>query len=107
VAIKVIEKGKMDQKAQRLLAREIDNMELMHHPNIIRLFEAFSLGIHSNFHNFLLCIKVVSTLSKVYLVMEYAGGGELYTYVHDTGKLTEEVAKPIFGINLSPLIKYI
>lgn len=29
----------MDKKAQRLLAREIDNMELMHHPNIIRLFE--------------------------------------------------------------------
>ena len=29
--------------------------------------------------------------------MEYAGGGELYTYVHDNGKLTEEVAKPIFG----------
>lgn len=29
----------MDQKAQRLLMREIDNMELMHHPNIIRFFE--------------------------------------------------------------------
>lgn len=29
--------------------------------------------------------------------MEYAGGGELYTYVHDNGKLNEEVAKPIFG----------
>ena len=39
VAIKVMEKGKMDQKAQRLLGREIDNMELTHHPNIIRLFE--------------------------------------------------------------------
>lgn len=45
----------MDQKAQRLLAREIDNMEQMHHPNIIRLFEC------------------VETLSKLYLVMEYAG----------------------------------
>lgn len=29
----------MDKKSQRLLTREIDNMELMHHPNIIRLFE--------------------------------------------------------------------
>uniref|UniRef100_A0A915CUM0 non-specific serine/threonine protein kinase n=1 Tax=Ditylenchus dipsaci TaxID=166011 RepID=A0A915CUM0_9BILA len=79
VAIKAMEKSKMDQKAQRLLAREIDNMELMHHPNIIRLFEC------------------VETLSKVYLVMEYAGCGELYTYVHDNGKLTEEIAKPIFA----------
>jgi hypothetical protein len=34
--------------------------------------------------------------------MEFAGGGELYTYVHDKGKLTEDVSKPIFGylINL-------
>ncbi|KAI1703545.1 protein kinase domain-containing protein [Ditylenchus destructor] len=79
VAVKMMEKTKMDQKAQRLLLREIDNMELMHHPNIIRLFEA------------------VETLSKIYLVMEYAGGGELYTYVHDNGKLTEDVAKPIFA----------
>ena len=39
VAIKIMEKSKMDQKAQRLLTREIDNMEQMHHPNIIRLFE--------------------------------------------------------------------
>lgn len=29
----------MDQKAQRLLAREIETMEKTHHPNIIRLFE--------------------------------------------------------------------
>nr|CAD2188718.1 unnamed protein product [Meloidogyne enterolobii] len=57
VAVKTMEKGKMDQKAQRVLNREIDNMELLHHPNIIRLFE------------------VVATLSKVHLVMEYAGEG--------------------------------
>lgn len=31
----------MDQKAQRLLAREIQSMEQTHHPNIIRLFEVF------------------------------------------------------------------
>lgn len=39
VAVKLIEKSKMDQKAQKLLAREIQNMEEVHHPNIIRLFE--------------------------------------------------------------------
>lgn len=31
----------MDQKAQRLLTREIKSMEDLHHPNIIRLFEVF------------------------------------------------------------------
>ena len=69
----------MDQKAQRLLMREIENMELMHHPNIIRLFE------------------VVETLSRVYLVMEYAGNGELYTYIQQNGKLAEDAAKPLFA----------
>jgi hypothetical protein len=34
-----MERRKMDQKAQSVLDREIDNMELLHHPNIIRLFE--------------------------------------------------------------------
>lgn len=29
--------------------------------------------------------------------MEYAGGGELYNYVHTKGKLPEDVAKPIFA----------
>ncbi|CEF59588.1 Protein kinase domain and Serine/threonine-/dual specificity protein kinase, catalytic domain and Protein kinase-like domain-containing protein [Strongyloides ratti] len=79
VAIKLMEKSKMDQKAQRLLEREIESMEILHHPNIIRLFEC------------------VETLSKTYLIMEYAGGGELYNYVHTKGKLPEEIAKPIFA----------
>ncbi|KAI6184183.1 hypothetical protein M3Y97_00569000 [Aphelenchoides bicaudatus] len=79
VAVKIMEKSKMDQKAQRLLAREINSMEQTHHPNIIRLFEC------------------VETLSKTYLIMEYAGGGELYTYIHENGKLTETVAKSLLA----------
>ncbi|KAI6242840.1 hypothetical protein M3Y99_00192400 [Aphelenchoides fujianensis] len=79
VAVKIMEKSKMDQKAQRLLAREIQSMEQTHHPNIIRLFEC------------------VETLSKTYLIMEYAGGGELYTYVHENGKLKEDIARSLFA----------
>uniref|UniRef100_A0A0N4Z346 non-specific serine/threonine protein kinase n=1 Tax=Parastrongyloides trichosuri TaxID=131310 RepID=A0A0N4Z346_PARTI len=79
VAVKVMEKAKMDQKSQKLLEREIESIEFLHHPNIIRLFEC------------------VETLSKTYLIMEYAGGGELYNYVHSKGKLPEDVAKPIFA----------
>lgn len=29
--------------------------------------------------------------------MEYAGGGELYTFVHQNGKLTESVTRSIFA----------
>lgn len=83
----------MDQKAQRLLAREIHSMEQIHHPNVIRLFEVCFTSIM----NISFCFQCVETLSKTYLVMEYAGGGELYTYIHENGKLTETVAKSLLA----------
>lgn len=33
----------------------------------------------------------------MHIVMEYAGGGELYAYVHERGKLNEYDAKPLFA----------
>lgn len=79
VAIKILDKTKLDQKTQRLLSREISSMEKLHHPNIIRLYE------------------VVETLSKLHLVMEYAGGGELFTKITTEGKLIETECKIIFS----------
>lgn len=69
----------MDQKTQRLLSREISSMERLHHPNIIRLYE------------------VVETLAKLHIVMEYAGGGELFTKISNEGKFPESEAKHIFA----------
>lgn len=79
VAIKILDKTKLDQKTQRLLSREISSMEKLHHPNIIRLYE------------------VVDTLSKLHLVMEYAGGGELFGKISTEGKLSEPESKLIFS----------
>lgn len=79
VAIKILDKTKLDQKTQRLLSREISSMEKLYHPNIIRLYE------------------VVETLSKLHLVMEYAGGGELFGKISTQGKLSEPESKLIFS----------
>ena len=79
VAIKILDKTKLDQKTQRLLSREISSMEKLHHPNIIRLYE------------------VVETLSKLHLVMEYAGGGELFGKISTEGKFSEPESKLIFS----------
>ena len=36
VAVKILDKAKLDQKTRKMLAREIATMESIHHPNIIR-----------------------------------------------------------------------
>ena len=79
VAIKILDKTKLDQKTQRLLSREISSMERLHHPNVIRLYE------------------VVETLAKLHIVMEYAGGGELFTKISNEGKLNEGEAKHLYA----------
>ena len=79
VAVKILDKTKLDAKTQRLLSREISSMERLHHPNVIRLYE------------------VIETLSKLHLVMEYASCGELFTKISNDGRLQESEAKPLFA----------
>uniref|UniRef100_A0A4W3I6U8 non-specific serine/threonine protein kinase n=1 Tax=Callorhinchus milii TaxID=7868 RepID=A0A4W3I6U8_CALMI len=54
------------------------SMERLHHPNIIRLYE------------------VLETHHRLHLVLEYAGGGELFTKIGTWGRLSEHEAKLIF-----------
>ncbi|CAF1414509.1 unnamed protein product [Rotaria magnacalcarata] len=79
VAIKILDKTKLDERTQRLLLREITSMERLHHPNIIRLYE------------------VIETPTEIYIVNEYASGGELYTRITKEGKFIEDEAKTIFA----------
>ncbi|KAE9584511.1 hypothetical protein Lal_00021818 [Lupinus albus] len=78
VAIKVIKKEKL--KKERLvkqIKREVSVMRLVKHPHIVELKE------------------VMATKTKIFLVMEYVKGGELFTKVNK-GKLKEEVARKYF-----------
>ncbi|CAL4922541.1 unnamed protein product [Urochloa decumbens] len=78
VAIKVIDKdqilkcGLMDQ-----ISREISVMKLVKHPNIVQLYE------------------VMATKTKIYFVLEYVKGGELFNKVR-RGRLKEDVARKYF-----------
>ncbi|KAJ7947098.1 Non-specific serine/threonine protein kinase [Quillaja saponaria] len=78
VAIKVIDKEKILKGG--LIAhikREISILRRVRHPNIVQLFE------------------VMATKTKIYFVMEYVRGGELFNKVAK-GRLKEEVARKYF-----------
>ncbi|XP_030006136.1 serine/threonine-protein kinase NIM1 [Sphaeramia orbicularis] len=87
VALKVLDKTKLDIQAQRLLSREISSMEALQHPNVVRLYE------------------VVDTPSRLYLVVEYAGGGDLHNRICNEGKLCDNTCKITFAQILAA-IKY-
>ena len=78
VAIKVIDKEKIVKVGLiAQIKREISIMRLVKHPNVIELYE------------------VMATKTKIYFVMEYAKGGELFNKVAK-GKLKEDVARKYF-----------
>ncbi|CAL0334722.1 unnamed protein product [Lupinus luteus] len=78
VAIKVIDKAKILKGGLVAhIKREISIMHRVRHPNIVQLFE------------------VMATKSKIYFVMEYVRGGELFNKV-SKGRLKEEVARKYF-----------
>lgn len=87
VAMKILDKTRMDTQVQRLLSREISSMEVLRNPNVLHLYE------------------VVETPSRLHLVLEYAGGGDLHNKICNEGKLSDNSSKITFAQILSA-IKY-
>ena len=79
VAVKVIDKTKLDKISREHLFQEVTCMKLVQHPHVVRLYE------------------VIDTQSKLYLIMELGDGGDMYDYImkHDKG-LDEKKAKRYF-----------
>uniref|UniRef100_A0A7N0UV17 non-specific serine/threonine protein kinase n=1 Tax=Kalanchoe fedtschenkoi TaxID=63787 RepID=A0A7N0UV17_KALFE len=78
VAIKIIDKEKvMKVGLVQQIKREIIIMRLVRHPNVVTLYE------------------VMASKTKIYFVMEYAKGGELFDKVAK-GRLKEDVARKYF-----------
>ena len=79
VAIKTFEKSYMrDEFSRKKVFQEVYILKKIHHSNIIRLLEVFESSKH------------------FFIVMEYAGAGDLLHYVKRKRRLSEDEAKFIF-----------
>lgn len=79
VAVKVIDKTKLDDVSKAHLFQEVRCMKLVQHPNVVRLYE------------------VIDTQTKLYLILELGDGGDMYDYImkHNKG-LDENIARRYF-----------
>jgi serine/threonine protein kinase len=83
-AIKVIEKAQVRSPKQiARLQREIRFLKLLHHPHIVRIYD------------------VVETRECIYIIMEYAVGGELFDYIVANKRVKEKEARAFFRQVLS------
>ena len=80
VAVKVIDKSKLDENSKAHLFQEVRCMKLVQHENVVKLYQ------------------VIDTQTKLYLILEFADGGDLYDYImkHDKG-LNEDQARHYFS----------
>lgn len=75
VAIKIIEKAKLDEYSLKNMNRETNIMKQIDHPHIIHLYE------------------IIETKKELNIVLEYAAGGEVLDYIVARGKLKESEAR--------------
>ncbi|XP_073143494.1 CBL-interacting protein kinase 23 [Henckelia pumila] len=79
VAIKILDKEKvLKHKMIGQIKREISTMKLIRHPNVIRMYE------------------VMASKTKIYIVMEFVTGGELFDKIASRGRLKEDEARTYF-----------
>ncbi|XP_066513705.1 serine/threonine-protein kinase MARK1-like isoform X2 [Hoplias malabaricus] len=78
VAVKIIDKTQLNPTSLQKLFREVRIMKILNHPNIVKLFE------------------VIETEKTLYLIMEYASGGEVFDYLVAHGRMKEKEARAKF-----------
>ena len=79
VAIKILEKDKINDVSDvERVAREIHILKQIRHPNVCQLYE------------------IIETSRQLYLIMEYASGGELFDYIVANQRVKEKEACKLF-----------
>ncbi|XP_032353009.1 serine/threonine-protein kinase SIK1 isoform X1 [Camelus ferus] len=83
VAIKIIDKTRLDSSNLEKIYREVQIMKLLNHPHIIKLYQ------------------VMETKDMLYIVTEFAKNGEMFDYLTSNGHLSESEARKKFWQVLS------
>ncbi|XP_068669615.1 CBL-interacting protein kinase 9 [Aristolochia californica] len=79
VAIKVLDKDKvLRHKMVEQIKNEISTMKMIKHPNVVKLYE------------------VMASKTKIYIVLEFVNGGELFDMIANHGRLKEDEARRYF-----------
>ncbi|CAN1309473.1 CBL-interacting serine/threonine-protein kinase 9 [Linum perenne] len=79
VAIKILDREQvLRHKMVEQLKREISTMKLIKHPNVVNIYE------------------VMASRSKIYIVLEFVDGGELFDKIANHGRLREDEARKYF-----------
>ncbi|KAG2327332.1 hypothetical protein Bca4012_036340 [Brassica carinata] len=79
VALKILDKDKvLKHKMSEQIRREIANMKLIKHPNVVQLYE------------------VMASKTKIFIILEYVTGGELFDKIIKDGRMKEDKARSYF-----------
>ncbi|XP_013785563.1 serine/threonine-protein kinase MARK1-like isoform X2 [Limulus polyphemus] len=85
VAVKIVDKTQLNPSSLQKLFREVRIMKVLDHPNIVKLYQ------------------VIETERTLYLVMEYASGGEVFDYLVAHGRMKEKEGRAKFRQIVSAL----
>jgi 5'-AMP-activated protein kinase catalytic alpha subunit len=78
-AIKILDRSKiLSLRINDQIRREIGTLKLLKHPNVVRLHE------------------VAASKTKIYMVLEFVNGGELFDKIAVKGKLSEHEGRRLF-----------
>ncbi|KAH9790447.1 CBL-interacting protein kinase 32 [Citrus sinensis] len=79
VALKILDKEKvLKHKMAEQIKREVATMKLVKHPNVVRLYE------------------VMGSKTKIFIVLEFVTGGELFDKIVNHGRMKEDEARRYF-----------
>ncbi|XP_042418764.1 CBL-interacting protein kinase 32-like [Zingiber officinale] len=79
IAIKILDKEKvLKHKLVEQIKREVATMKLIKHPNVVRIYE------------------VMGSKSKIFIILVFATGGELFDKIVNHGRMREDEARRYF-----------